>query len=57
VAYQENALFFAATVPMRLLTTAVFFTQGWAVPAVWGGVGAVMAAIALLNTGRTSKRG
>ncbi|KAI8945013.1 hypothetical protein F4801DRAFT_152483 [Xylaria longipes] len=47
-AYQENTTFFVATVPMRLLTTAVFFAQGWSVPAVWEGAGALITGISLL---------
>ncbi|KAI1754073.1 hypothetical protein F4782DRAFT_61369 [Xylaria castorea] len=47
-AYQENSTFFVATVPMRLLTTAVFFSQGWSVPAIWEGAGAVITGFALL---------
>jgi hypothetical protein len=54
-AYQENTLFFAATVPMRLLTTTVFFAQGWTVPAVWEGAGAVLTGITLLSRGRKGK--
>ncbi|KAJ7752574.1 hypothetical protein B0H16DRAFT_787045 [Mycena metata] len=41
-AYQENEMFFALTVPMRLLTTTVFWAQGWKGPAVWEGGGAVV---------------
>ncbi|KAI0204866.1 hypothetical protein F4808DRAFT_474172 [Astrocystis sublimbata] len=47
-AYQENTMFFAATVPMRLLTTTVFFAQDWTLPAIWEGAGAVLTGIALL---------
>ncbi|KAI0099027.1 hypothetical protein GGR51DRAFT_536540 [Nemania sp. FL0031] len=50
-AYQENTMFFAATVPMRLLTTTVFLAQGWTVPAVWEGAGAVATGAALLSKG------
>jgi hypothetical protein len=46
-AYQNNAAFFAATVPMRLLTTAVFWAQGWPGAAAWEGLGAVATALAL----------
>jgi hypothetical protein len=52
-AYQENTAFFAATVPMRLLSTTVFIAQGWTVPAVWEGVGAVATGIALLTRKKT----
>ncbi|KAI0184379.1 hypothetical protein EV127DRAFT_444409 [Xylaria flabelliformis] len=55
-AYQENSTFFAATVPMRLLTTAVFFSQGWSVPAIWEGAGAVITGIALLTQRRESDK-
>ncbi|KAI0543711.1 hypothetical protein F4679DRAFT_90677 [Xylaria curta] len=51
-AYQENSTFFLATVPMRLLTTAVFFAQGWSVPAIWEGAGAAITGIALLTRRR-----
>jgi hypothetical protein len=47
-AYQENTAFFIASVPMRLLTTTVFFAQGWTAPAVWEGAGAVITGVALL---------
>ncbi|GAW25102.1 putative mfs multidrug protein [Rosellinia necatrix] len=58
-AYQENTTFFIATVPMRLLTTTVFFSQGWTVPAVWEGAGAVVTGAALLlasGTGAASRK-
>lgn len=49
-AYQENRAFFVATVPMRLLTTAVFAGLGgsWRVPAVWEGSGALITLVALV---------
>ncbi|OCK77740.1 hypothetical protein K432DRAFT_384426 [Lepidopterella palustris CBS 459.81] len=49
-AWQENRAFFTLTVPMRLLTTAVFWWQGgaWRVPAVWEGIGAVSTGCALV---------
>ncbi|KAI1166978.1 hypothetical protein F5B18DRAFT_603228 [Nemania serpens] len=47
-AYQENTMFFIAAVPMRLLSTVVFFRQGWSVPAVWEGTGALITGIALV---------
>lgn len=50
-AYQKNRLFFAASVPMRLLTTVVFLGQGWTAPALWEGFGAVVTAFALLWEG------
>ncbi|KAK7048466.1 hypothetical protein R3P38DRAFT_1866597 [Favolaschia claudopus] len=49
-AYQENRKFFIATVPMRCLTAVVFWRQGWSVPAVWEGGGAVLTALALGTT-------
>ncbi|KAI0450466.1 hypothetical protein F5B21DRAFT_429460 [Xylaria acuta] len=55
-AYQKNTTFFIATVPMRLLTTAVFFAQGWSVPAVWEGAGAIITGIALLIGWRMNKK-
>lgn len=47
---QENHAFFIATVPMRLLTAAVFVLQGgsWIVPGVWEAMGAVTTTLALL---------
>ena len=46
-AYQENRGFFVLTVPMRLLTTAIFWSQGWTTPAIWEGAGAVLTFLAL----------
>ena len=46
--YQKNRLFFIASVPMRLLTTAVFWGQGWTAPALWEAFGASATAFALL---------
>ncbi|MCJ1359996.1 MAG: hypothetical protein MMC33_009999 [Icmadophila ericetorum] len=61
-AYQENRAFFVLSVPMRLLTTAVFWRMGageglawqggWRGAAVWEGVGALGTGIALLIGGR-----
>lgn len=48
-AYQENRAFFVLSVPMRLLSTAVFANQGWASAAVWEGTGAVLTAVALIG--------
>ncbi|KAI1185551.1 hypothetical protein F5B17DRAFT_28678 [Nemania serpens] len=56
-AYQENTTFFVSAVPMRLLSTVVFFRQGWSVPAVWEGIGAVITGIALLIGWRMSEKG
>ncbi|MCJ1271157.1 hypothetical protein MMC22_011056 [Lobaria immixta] len=49
-AYQENKVFFIATVPVRLLSTAVFWAQGgqWRATAVWEGTGASLTGTALL---------
>lgn len=48
-AYQNNTTFFKLTVPMRLLTTIVFWTQGgpWRMPAAWEGLGAISTGLAL----------
>jgi hypothetical protein len=50
-AYQENRIFFIATVPTRLLTTMVFATLGgpWKLLAVWEGIGAVVTLAAVLR--------
>ncbi|KAI1203259.1 hypothetical protein F5X97DRAFT_283946 [Nemania serpens] len=56
-AYQENTTFFVAAVPTRLLSTVVFFRQGWSVPAVWEGTGAVITAIALIIGWYMSEKG
>lgn len=53
-AYQDNEAFFLATVPMRLLTTVVFWKQDWKVAAAWEGIGATLTALALLG-GKRSK--
>ncbi|KAK9775909.1 putative EamA domain-containing protein [Seiridium cardinale] len=52
--YQENTTFFMLTVPMRLLTTAVFWNQGWTAPAVWEGSGALLTLGALMLRSRTA---
>ncbi|KAJ7046375.1 hypothetical protein C8F04DRAFT_1064105 [Mycena alexandri] len=41
-AYQEDGTFFMLRVPMCQLTTAVFWNQGWKVPAIWEGSGALL---------------
>ena len=46
-AYQDNTSFFCLTVPMRLLTTLVFWSQGWTMPALWEGGGAILTGAAL----------
>ncbi|KAI1324967.1 hypothetical protein F5Y16DRAFT_401836 [Xylariaceae sp. FL0255] len=56
-AHQENTAFFLATVPMRLLSTVVFWTQGWWIPAVWEGGAAVLTGVAILMDRRGSGRG
>lgn len=48
-AYQENITFFKFTVPMRLLTTSVFWYYDWKVPSVWEGTGAILTLIALMS--------
>jgi hypothetical protein len=52
-AYQENRSFFTLTVPMRLLTTMVFWGHGgpWRTPASWARSGAVLTGIALVYEG------
>jgi hypothetical protein len=49
-AYQENRPFFYLTVPMRLLTSAVFWGLGggWKIASFWEGGGAVLTAFALV---------
>lgn len=49
-AYQENRAFFYLTVPMRVLTSTVFWTQGgqWKMAGLWEGGGAVLTAVALM---------
>lgn len=48
-ASQENRLFFLLTVPMRMLTSIVFWNQGgsWKMAGVWEGGGAALTAFAL----------
>lgn len=56
---QENRTFFKATVPMRLLTTTVFWMQGWKAASLWEGIGAGLTGLTLLiewNSGREKKR-
>lgn len=56
---QENRAFFKATVPMRLLTTTVFWVQGWKVASLWEGIGAGLTGLMLLiewNSDREKKR-
>jgi len=50
-AVQNNKTFFKLTVPMRFLTTVVFWKQGWTLPSVWEGGAAVLTALALLVEG------
>ncbi|KAG6039846.1 hypothetical protein E4U41_002024 [Claviceps citrina] len=47
-ACQENRLFFMATVPMRSLTTAVYWGLGRYKLALWEGCGALLTALALM---------
>jgi hypothetical protein len=46
--YQGNKIFFWLSVPMRLLTTTVFWNQGWNTPAIWEGSCAFLTLGALL---------
>jgi hypothetical protein len=50
LAWQENRAFFIATVPVRLLSSAVFIQggPGWGVVSVWEGCGACATGAALL---------
>jgi len=54
--YQENRKFFMLTVPMRFLTTVVFWNQGWKTPAMWEGSGALVTLGALILGSRTAER-
>ena len=49
-AYQDNKAFFGLTVPMRLLTAVVFWSQGgmWKNAAIWESGGAVLTGGALM---------
>jgi hypothetical protein len=49
-AAQENRTFFKLTVPMRMLTSVVFWGQGggWRIAGLWEGGGAVLTAVALI---------
>lgn len=62
MAYQENRVFFLATVPMRLLSTTVFWLQQWKAASIWEGVEAIVTAMAILwdrrrTDGRTTIEG
>lgn len=46
-AYQHNVPFYYATVPMRGLTTIVFWAQGWYAASIWEGLGSITTALAL----------
>ncbi|PVH71998.1 hypothetical protein DL98DRAFT_596440 [Cadophora sp. DSE1049] len=48
-AYQENRSFFFLTIPMRTLTSIIFWGQGgsWKMASVWEGGGAALTAVAL----------
>jgi hypothetical protein len=52
-AAQENRKFFALTVPMRMLTAAVFWRHGgvWMTPALWEGFGAIITGAAMVRDG------
>ncbi|KAI8716567.1 hypothetical protein NCS52_00950800 [Fusarium sp. LHS14.1] len=47
-AYQNNTAFFAASVPMRLLSASIFWAQGWQVASIWEGIGSIATGLALL---------
>jgi hypothetical protein len=49
-AAQENRTFFYLTIPMRLLTSMIFWIQGgeWKVASIWEGAGAFLTALALM---------
>lgn len=51
-AYQENRTFFLATIPMRSLTTFVFWRHGRIDVAVWEGLGAFLTAASLMVMNR-----
>jgi len=46
-AHQDNTAFFIATVPMRMLSAAVFWAQGWPAVAAWEGTGSLSTILAL----------
>ncbi|KAM0421236.1 hypothetical protein ACHAPT_010958 [Fusarium lateritium] len=54
-AYQNNAAFFAASVPMRLLSASIFWFQGWQAASVWEGAGSIATGLALLWQFRLEK--
>jgi hypothetical protein len=49
-AWQNNRAFFKVSVPMRCLTTAVWWRVGgqWKQAAIWEGTGALLTAVALV---------
>jgi hypothetical protein len=49
-ASQENRTFFYLTIPMRMLTSVVFWRQGgqWKITSSWEGGGAFLTALALM---------
>jgi hypothetical protein len=49
-AFQENRAFFFLTIPMRMLTSTVFWRQGgdWKIASIWEGGGAVLTGVALM---------
>ena len=49
-AWQENKPFFILTVPMRMLSSTVFWTYSglWRVASAWEGVGAILTGAALI---------
>lgn len=46
-ALQNNRAFFKLTIPMRLLTTFIFWRQGWTLPSIWEGASAFLTALTL----------
>jgi hypothetical protein len=46
-AYQNNQAFFKLSVPMRLLSTYVFWRQQWIVASAWEGCSATFTALTL----------
>jgi hypothetical protein len=49
-AFQANRAFFFLTIPMRLLTSMVFWRQDgdWKIASIWEGGGAVLTAVVLM---------
>ncbi|RSL61018.1 hypothetical protein CEP54_006480 [Fusarium duplospermum] len=47
-AFQNNTAFFAASVPMRLLSATIFWFQGWEAASIWEGTASIATGMALL---------